>query len=127
MRPAGADDDGGVALLPLLLWALVLVTVAGLDLGAYLVARSQAGTAADAAALAAVSTDASLAAGSPRGAAEEVTAAQSAQLESCACAPGQGAARVRVAVETFGVVLPRLGLDRAVVESEAVLVPPADV
>ena len=125
-----ARDQAGLAtvVLPMLLWLATLAAIALIDLGAYLVAASRAQTLADAAALAAVSAEATLL-GTPgaHGEAQRVVAAGGGVLEHCACRPGSHRARVAVSVEVPGLVIPRLGAGRVVAEAAAVLVEPVEL
>jgi Flp pilus assembly protein TadG len=111
--------------LPVLLWVATLVAIALIDVSAYLVAASRAQSLADAAALAAVSTDSSLPlSGSPWGRAVTVVAASDGELERCTCAVGTGRAEAVVSVAVPGLLLPRLGAGRVEATAAAVLAPP---
>ena len=114
--------------LPMLVWLATLAAVALIDLGAYLVAAARAQALADAAALAAVSSEVTaVASRGPRGDAERVVAAGAGELESCDCRAGSRRASVAVSVEVPGLVIPRLGAGRVRADATAVLAPPVDL
>jgi hypothetical protein len=120
-------DEAGFAslILPVLLWVATLAAVAIVDVAAYLVAASRAQTLADAAALAAVSTEATLPpGGSPRAQAATVVAAGDGALERCACAAGSARAETAVSLPVPGLVIPRLGAGRVEATATAILTPP---
>lgn len=122
-RSTGSDGLASV-LLPMLLWFATLVTVALIDLTAYLAAAARAQSLADAAALAAVSTEAGLTYTRPPCAeAQRVVDAGDGWLESCVSTPGTAHARASVSLEVPGLVIPRLGASRVTAEAEAVLAP----
>jgi hypothetical protein len=124
-RDGGAEAGFATLVLPLLLWVVTLATVALIDVTAYLVAAARAQSLADAAALAAVSVDATVPArGSPLGRARTVVAAGDGLLERCGCVQGTGHAETVVSVAVPGLVLPRLGAGRVEATARAVLAPP---
>lgn len=101
-------DRGSVSLAIIGLVAVVMVLVLGLgDLGIFLLARSKAQTAADAAALAAAAEQIpGIGRGDPRGEASRFAKINGARLISCECRPGDRAAQVRVAVKVrFGLLM----------------------
>ncbi len=119
-----ARDEQGVATLalPLLVWATLLVAIVLIDAAAYLVAAARAQTAADGAALAAVSAD--LTNRSPNAAALRVTQASAADLESCSCRRGSSEMTTEVSVAVEGLVIPTLGAARVSATSRAAAVHP---
>ncbi len=125
VAPRLADADGVATLvLPMLLWVAGLVAVVGIDLGAFLVAAARAQQLADAAALAAVSVDATLGPrGNPTAEATRVAAAGGGELDDCRCSRRDGTAAVTVSVPVPGLVLPSLGARRVAADAQAVLVP----
>lgn len=129
MTPRPGGEAGTASLvLPMLLWLATLAAVALIDLGAYLVAAARAQALADAAALAAVSSEVTLAGSAgPRSEAARVAAAGAGALEACACPSGSRRAEVAVSVKVPGLVIPRLGAGRVRAEAAAVLAPPADL
>jgi hypothetical protein len=117
-------DETALATLvfPVLVWVVTLATVALVDVGAYLVAAARAQTLADAAALAAVTTDVDVVArGSPQGRAAAVVTAGDGRLEACRCRLGSERASVTVSVAVPGLVLPRLGAGRVAADAVAVV------
>lgn len=117
------EVGSSTVVLPMLLWVATLVAIAVIDVGAYLVAAARAQHAADAAALAAVGAADSQRREPPRQAAERVTGAVGARLESCLCVPGATVASVQVSVAVPGLVIPRLLDGRVEARARAVLVP----
>lgn len=122
-------EEGGATLCfgPLLLWLLLVLSVVVIDIGAYFVAAARAQSAADSAALAAVSADATLRTvhTDPEREARGVLRRSDTRLESCDCRAGTGRASVRVSVEVGGLVVPRVqGMTRVTAEAEARLAPP---
>jgi hypothetical protein len=120
-------DEAGFAslILPVLLWVATLAAVAIVDVAAYLVTASRAQTLADAAALAAVSAEATLPpAGSPRARAATVAAAGGGTLERCVCAAGSARTETAVSLPVPGLVIPRLGAGRVEATATAALTPP---
>lgn len=88
---------------------VVMILLLGLaDLGMFLVARSRAQTAADAAALAAAGEQ--LGKGEPAGAAAYFAESNGAALVSCECPPGGLDAVVRVSIPVRFVLLDSLGV-----------------
>lgn len=83
-----------------------MVVLLGLgDLGIFVLARSKAQTAADAAALAAAAELLPGSAGEPRDQARRFANANGAQLLECACTKGSESVLVRVGVEVhFGII-----------------------
>lgn len=101
-----AGDRGNVTPAVVGLSAIVLVLLLGLgDLGIFLLARSKAQTAADAAALAAVAELIPGSRGEPHIEAARFAQANGARLLGCDCREGGRAAMVRVGVQVrFGIV-----------------------
>lgn len=127
-RPVGREEGTASVVLPMLVWLATIAAIALIDLGAYLTAAARAQALADAAALAAVSADATtIGTRHPRDEAARVVAAGAGGLEACSCEPGRRRAEVAVSVEVPGLVIPRLGAGRVVAEAAAVLAPPADL
>jgi hypothetical protein len=123
-------DEGGIATiaLPMLIWVATLVAVVVIDVAAYLVAASRAQALADAAALAAVSSEIPGSdARSGTAEAERVVAAGRGRLEACDCRRGTEHAHVRVSVEVPGLVIPTLGAARVAAEAQAMLAPPEEL
>jgi hypothetical protein len=105
----------------LLLWWGLLLGVASVDVGGYLVAAARAQHAADAAALAAVGA----AGGGPGSASTARTIAErnDGRLERCDCAAGRTPVRVVVSVAVPGIFIPRVaGAQRVTARAEATLV-----
>lgn len=124
-----ADEEGGATLFlgPFLVWMLLIGSIVIIDLSAYFVAAARAQNTADAAALAAVSADATLAPGRgvPDREARIVTEQAGAELEECFCAPASGRAVVTVSVEVGGLVVPQVqGMRRIAARASAELAPP---
>jgi hypothetical protein len=120
------DQDGIATLvLPLTLWVAVLLAIALVDVGAYLVAASRAQALADAAALAAVAADApGERTRSPVAEADRVVQAGDGWLERCDCRAGSEQASVTVSVAVPGLIIPTLGASRVAADAAAVLAPP---
>lgn len=102
-------------------WCSLLVAVAVIDVGAYLVAASRAQGAADAAALAAVAADLAQPA-PPHIVARSVAGRNRARVESCDCRAGQGHVEVEVSVPVGGLFIARVGAQRVTATAEAELV-----
>ena len=112
---ARADEAGFATLfLPLLVWVATVATIVVVDVGAYLVAASRAQQLADAAALAAVSSDVR----GPRAAASRVVDAGAGSLDTCDCVAGRPA-MVIVSVAVPGLVIPSLGARRVAASARA--------
>ncbi len=136
MRRSGrcGDDTGrpgqsGAAtlLLPMILWVTTLLAIVAIDVGGYLVAAARAQSLADAAALAAVSADATVPRSrSPVAEADRVARAGDGLLETCSCHAGAERAVVSVSVSAPGLVIPTLGASRVTADAAATLAPPAD-
>ncbi len=117
------DEDGLVATPALLLvWLGLLLGVAVVDVGSYLVAASRAQGAADAAALAAVAAD--LAAPAPPAiVARSVAGRGGAYVESCDCRAGSPQVEVTVSVPVGGLFIARVtGAQRVTATAAATLV-----
>jgi hypothetical protein len=110
-------------LLPMLVFLASLAAIATIDVTAYLAAASRAQALADAAALAAVTVDATHV-GSPRTRAVQVTGAGGGRLETCGCPAGGEYAEVEVSVEVPGLFIPEVGAGRVTATSAAVLTRP---
>jgi secretion/DNA translocation related TadE-like protein len=125
-RDLRAEDGCGLLWFhAFLVWVLLMLTIVLIDVGGYLVAAARAQNAADAAALAAVSTDVTLRPGNepPREAARRVADAAGAALERCDCRSGAQRASVAVSVPVSGLVIPRIGMQRVTAVAQAHLVP----
>ncbi len=122
--------EAGIATvaLPMLIWVATLVAIATIDVAAYFVAGSRAQALADAAALAAVTSDIPRS-GARTGTAEAegVVAVGGGLLEACDCRRGREHARVTVSVPVPGLVIPSLGAGRVAADAQAVLAPPAEL
>jgi hypothetical protein len=132
--PAAADpavaagtrfgDEDGLLATPVLfvVWCGLLVAIAVIDVGAYLVAAGRAQAAADAAALAAVSLDVEPASTPPLQAARTVAHRNRGDLESCTCRLGSGRSEVQVSVAVHGLFIPRVtGAQRVTATARAEL------
>jgi hypothetical protein len=109
-------------------WSGLLVAIAVIDVGAYLVAAGRAQAAADAAALAAVSLDVEPATTPPVLAARTVAQRNRGELESCTCRLGSGRAEVRVSVAVHGLFIPRVtGAQRVTATARAELAAAAPI
>lgn len=118
-------EEDGLLATPVLfvVWAALLVAVAVIDVGAYLVAASRAQGAADAAALAAVAADLAQPA-PPHIVARSVAGRNDARVESCDCRAGQDHVEVAVSVRVGGLFIARVtGVQRVTASAEAELVP----
>jgi Flp pilus assembly protein TadG len=117
------DEDGSLAMpLLVLVWVSFVLTVALVDVGAYLLAASRAQGAADAAALAAVAAD--LAAPAPAEVvARSVAGRNGARVEACDCRAGVERVAVTVSVPVGGLFIARhVGAERVTASAEALLV-----
>lgn len=116
-------DECGLLATPVLfvVWCGLLVAVALIDVGAYLVAASRAQGAADAAALAAVAADLTQPA-PPHIVARSVAGRNRARVERCDCRAGSGTAEVEVSVPVGGLFIARVGAQRVTATAEAQLV-----
>jgi hypothetical protein len=133
-EPFRGEDGLAAFVLPLVLWGAVVVALVLVDLAGYLVAASRAQALADAAALAAVATDApdplAELAGrpaprvAPETEARRVVAAGDGILEACTCPLGRGRAEVTVSVPVHGLVAPSVVAGRVEATATAALVPP---
>ena len=104
----------------------LLLSVAVVDVGAYLVAAGRAQAAADAAALAAAGGEAQADPVGPGQLAATSARRNDARLDACDCAPGRGRVEVTVSVSVPGVFLPRVaGAQRVQARAAAQLVVPA--
>lgn len=119
----GTNEDGSLA-MPLLVvvWVAFGLTVALIDIGAYLVAASRAQGSADAAALAAIAAD--LAAPAPATiVARSVAGRDGARVEACDCRAGAARVEVTVSVPVGGLFIARIGgAQRVTATAEAQLV-----
>lgn len=122
--------EAGIATvaLPMLVWVATLVAIVTIDIAAYFVAAARAQSLADAAALAAVTSDIPR----PRARtgtaeAERVVAEGGGLLERCDCRRGREHARVTVSVPVPGLVIPSIGAGRVAAEAQAMLAPPAEL
>lgn len=116
--------ESGLLATPVLLvvWCSLMIAVAVIDVGAYLVAASRAQGAADAAALAAVAADLADPA-PPLTVARSVAGRNRARVESCSCQAGRGHVEVAVSVEVGGLFIARVtGAQRVTATAEAELV-----
>lgn len=120
-----ARDAGYVSLLlPMILLLSSLGAVALIDVTAYFAAAARAQSAADAAALAAVTPEGASGPGhGPRTAARRLAEAGGGRLEDCDCRWSTRFVEVRVSVPVTGLVIPRLGARRVVADARAVLTP----
>lgn len=109
--------------LPIMLWIATLAAIAIIDIGAYLVAASQAQTLADHAALAAVSATATPAPATPVAEADRVVQRGGGWLETCDCRPDEEEVSVSVSVPVQGLIIPTLGATRVKAHASAVLAP----
>jgi secretion/DNA translocation related TadE-like protein len=101
-----SDDRGSITLVAAAVIGLAfVVTLGAADLGRVLVARSQARTAADAAALAAVQELALPTGLLPADVAADYAARNGAVLTACICEPETFEATVAVSVEVAGMLL----------------------
>jgi hypothetical protein len=110
--------------LPLLVlvWISILLTVALIDVGAYLVAASRAQGAADAAALAAVAADL-VEPAPPIVVARSVAGRNGARVEACDCRAGGHQVTVTVSVPVGGLFIARHeGAQRVTASADAQLV-----
>jgi Flp pilus assembly protein TadG len=101
-------------MMPLTLWVAIVAAVVTIDLTGYLVAAARAQQLADAAALAAVSTDVRGA----HAAAGEVAEAGGGSLDACDCGR-TGRAEVVVGVAVEGLIVPRVGAGRVRATAQA--------
>lgn len=117
-------DKAGLLATPVLfvVWWSLLLAVALIDVGSYLVAASRAQGAADAAALAAVAADLADPA-PPHVVARSVAGRNRARVESCTCRAGSGRVEVAVSVPVGGLFVARVvGAQRVTATAEAELV-----
>ena len=124
MTRARLPAEDGLLATPVLfvVWAALLVAVAVIDVGAYLVAASRAQGAADAAALAAVAADLADPA-PPHIVARSIAGRNRARVESCDCRAGRGRVEVEVSVPVGGLFIARVtGARRVTATAEAELV-----
>lgn len=121
-----AEDGFLLTAAPAAMMVSIVLTIALVDIGSYLVAASRAQGLADAAALAAVSADLDRGAGPPRQVAIGVTRLGRGELESCDCRAGTGSAEVTVSVPVEGILMPRLVIPRVTAEASAELVADPD-
>jgi hypothetical protein len=116
--------DSGLLATPVLfvVWCSLLVAIAVVDVGAYLVAASRAQGAADAAALAAVAADLAQPA-PPHVVARSVAGRNRARVEACRCRAGDPRVEVEVSVPVGGLFVARVtGAQRVTATAEAELV-----
>jgi secretion/DNA translocation related TadE-like protein len=100
------DERGSVTVVAAAVIAMLVVLSMGVaDVGRALLAREQARTAADAAALAAVAELAFPTGGDPTTLAREYAVRNGAELTACACSPGSMEATVSVSVPIPGFLL----------------------
>jgi hypothetical protein len=121
-------DERGLLATPVLfvVWCGLLVAIAAIDVGAYLVAAARAQGAADAAALAVVGLDVEPAGAPPLQVARAVSRRNRAEVESCDCRVGAGRAEVTVSVAVGGLFVPRVtGAQRVTATAAAQLAAPA--
>jgi uncharacterized membrane protein len=124
------SSEAGIATvaLPMLIWVATLVAIVSIDVAAYFVAAARAQSLADAAALAAVSTDIP-GSGARTGTAqaERVVSVGGGRLEHCDCRRGREHARVTVSMPVPGLVIPSLGAGRVAADAQAMLAPPVEL
>jgi secretion/DNA translocation related TadE-like protein len=100
------SEHGSVTVVAAAVMAMLVVLSMGVaDVGRALLAREQARTAADAAALAAVAELAFPTGGDPIAIARDYAARNGAELSSCSCTPGVMEATVSVSVPIPGFLL----------------------
>ena len=100
------DQRGSVTVVAAAVMAMVVVLSMGVaDVGRALLAREEARTAADAAALAAVAELAFPQGGDPSAIARQYAVLNGARLSSCACGPGSMESTVSVTVRIPGFLL----------------------
>lgn len=124
------STEAGIATvaLPMLIWVATLVAIVTIDVAAYFVAASRTQSLADAAALAAVTSDIpGSATRTGTAEAERVVAVGGGRLEQCDCRRGREHARVTVSMPVPGLVIPSLGAGRVAAEAQAILAPPAEL
>jgi hypothetical protein len=111
-----------------LVWVGLLLGIAVIDVGAYLVAAAHAQGAADAAALAAVGVEVEPGPVAPHQAAETTASRNDAELEACTCRSGGARAEVEVSVDVPGLLVPQIaGMQRVTAAAEAELAEPDGV
>lgn len=121
-------DERGLLATPVLfvVWCGLLVAIAVVDVGAYLVAAARAQGAADATALAVVGLEVEPAVAPPAQMARWVAGRNRAELERCLCRIGSGRAEVAVSVPVDGLFVPRVtGAQRVTATAQAELATPA--
>lgn len=121
-RPWRSED--GLLATPVLfvIWCGLLVAIAVIDVGAYLVAATRAQSAADASALAAVGLDLERGSVAPLQAARTVAVRNGGEIEACVCRIGSGRAEVTVSVPVHGLFVPRVtGARRVTATADAAL------
>ncbi len=126
MTSARLRAEEGLLATPVLfvLWAGLLVAIAVVDVGAYLVAAARAQGAADAVALAAVGLEVEPALAPPLQVARAVARRNRAEVESCDCRVGAGRVEVEVSVAVDGLFIPRVtGAQRVTASARAELAP----
>jgi secretion/DNA translocation related TadE-like protein len=115
-----SDDRGSAAVSVVGLVAMVMVLMLGLaDLAAFLLARSKAQTAADAAALAAAAELLPGRGPGPETEAEKLAELNGASLVSCTCPPKAQSVVVYVSVPTRFAILRTIGAKQVIARARA--------
>lgn len=117
------EDGFLLTAAPAAMMVAIVLTVALVDIGSYLVAAARAQGLADAAALAAVSVEVDRGTVPPRQVAAALVRRGAGELEACDCRAGSGRVEVAVSVPVDGILVPRLVVQRVTADAAAELTP----